>query len=66
MEDISHHVEKGDISIVIKDGQKGSTIDALYVPLMTSNLISVGQLLVKGYYMKLEKNHMMCIMVMEG
>lgn len=30
----------------------------LYVPSMTSNLISVGQLLAKGYHMKLEKNQM--------
>ena len=49
---------KGDISVVRRDGGKARITDVLYVPSMTSNLISVGQLLVKGYNMKIEKNHM--------
>ncbi|XP_050902351.1 uncharacterized protein LOC127112805 [Lathyrus oleraceus] len=44
---------KGDISIVIRDGRKSSVTDVLYVPSITSNFISIGQLLVKGYNMKI-------------
>lgn len=47
---------KGYISIVRMVGQIVSIIDVLYVPSMISNLISVGQLLAKGYNMELEKN----------
>lgn len=39
---------KGDIFVVKKDGRKVITIDVLYVPWMTNNLIRVGQLLAKG------------------
>ena len=46
---------KGDISIARKDGGKATITEVLYVPSMTSNLISVGQLLAKGFKMKLEK-----------
>ena len=49
---------KGDISIIIKDGRKATITGVLYVPSMTSNLISVGQLLAKGFNMKLENNQM--------
>ena len=38
---------KGDIFVVRKDGRKVSITDVLYVPSITSNLISVGQLLAK-------------------
>ena len=44
---------KGDISIIRKDGRKATITEVLYVPSMTSNLISVGQLLAKGFNMKL-------------
>lgn len=44
--------------MVRKDGQKANIIDVLYVPSMISNLISICQLLAKGYNVKLEKNHM--------
>lgn len=37
---------------------KSQLTDVLNVPLMISNLISIGKLLVKGYNMKLEKNQM--------
>lgn len=50
--------EKGDISVVRKDGRKVIITNMLYVPSTTSNLINVGQLLVKGYNLKLEKNQM--------
>lgn len=50
--------EKKDIFVVKKDGQKANVTDVLYVPSMTSNLISVCQLLARGYNMKIEKNHM--------
>ena len=43
---------KGDISIIRKNGQKATINEVLYVPLMTSNLISVGQLLAKGFNLK--------------
>ncbi|XP_050890947.1 uncharacterized protein LOC127096420 [Lathyrus oleraceus] len=49
---------KGNIVVVRKDGKMASITDVLYVPLMTSNLIGIGQLLAKGYNMKLEENMM--------
>lgn len=49
---------KGNIVVLKKDGQKATIIDVLYVPLMTSNLISIGQLLAKWYSMKVEANQM--------
>ena len=49
---------KGDISIVRKDGGKATITEVLYLPSMTSNLINVGQLLAKGFKMKLERNQM--------
>lgn len=39
---------KGNIFVVRNDGRKGSIIDVLYVPSMTSNLISICKLLAKG------------------
>lgn len=44
--------------MVRKDGKKVSIVEIMYVPSMTSNLISIGQLLAKGYNMKLEENLM--------
>jgi len=41
-----------------KDGKKASITDVLYVPNMKSNLISIGQLLQKGYTMKMEAQAM--------
>ena len=55
------HIKSGgkrDISIIRKDGRKDTITEVLYVPSMTSNLISVCQLLAKGFNMKLENNHM--------
>ena len=55
------HINSGgkrDISIVKMDGGKATITDVLYVPCMTSNLISVGQLLAKDFKMKLERNQM--------
>lgn len=49
---------KGNIVVVRKDGQKAMISDILYVPFMTSNLISICQLLAKGYNMEMEDNHM--------
>ena len=44
--------------MVRKYGQKATIFYVLYVPSMTSNLISIIQLLVKGYNMKMVYNHM--------
>lgn len=49
---------RGNIVVLQRDGQKASITDVLCVPSMTSNLISIGQLLAKGYNMKLEENQM--------
>ncbi|XP_050900218.1 uncharacterized protein LOC127106965 [Lathyrus oleraceus] len=49
---------KGNIYVVRKDGRKASIIDMLYVPSMINNLINIGQLLAKGYNIKLEKKQM--------
>jgi len=40
------------------DGKKVSITNVLYVPNMKSNLISIGQLLQKGYTMKMEAQAM--------
>lgn len=47
---------KGNIIVVRKDGQKATISDVLYVAYMTNNLIRIGQLLAKGYNMKIEDN----------
>ncbi|XP_058727165.1 uncharacterized protein LOC131598600 [Vicia villosa] len=47
---------KGNIFVVRKDDRKASNTNVLHVPSMTCNLISISQLLTKGYNMKLEKN----------
>lgn len=39
-----------------KDGQKEVIIDVMYMPYMTSNLISIDQLLAKGYNIKMMEN----------
>jgi len=44
----------GKVLIHRKDGKKACITDVLYVPNMRSNLISIGQLLQKGYTMKVE------------
>ncbi|KAI5445598.1 hypothetical protein KIW84_013716 [Lathyrus oleraceus] len=49
---------KGNIVVVRKDGKRVTITGILYVPSMTSNLISIGQLLAKGYKTKLEENLM--------
>jgi len=48
----------GKVLIHRKDGKKASITDVLYVPNMKSNLISIGQLLHKGYTMKMEAQAM--------
>ena len=40
-----------------KDSKKVYIIDVLYVPNMRGNLISIGQLLQKGYTMKMEAHY---------
>ncbi|XP_050910070.1 uncharacterized protein LOC127123938 [Lathyrus oleraceus] len=50
--------EKGNIIMVRNGGRRANITDALYVPSMTSNLISTSQLLSKGYNTKLEENIM--------
>ncbi|XP_050875856.1 uncharacterized protein LOC127079512 [Lathyrus oleraceus] len=45
---------KGNIYVVRKDGRKTNITDVLYVPLMTSYLINICQLIAKRYNMKLE------------
>ncbi|XP_058746614.1 uncharacterized protein LOC131619543 [Vicia villosa] len=44
---------KGNINVVRKDVRKANIPYVLYVPSMTSKLISIGQLLAKGYNIKL-------------
>ncbi|XP_050878702.1 uncharacterized protein LOC127082500 [Lathyrus oleraceus] len=46
---------RGNIVVVRRNGQRVSITDILYLPSMTSNLISICQLLAKGYNMKLEQ-----------
>lgn len=62
---------KGNIVVVSKDGNRASITDVFYVPSMTSNLISISQLLSKGYNMKLEENMVKlyngeCMMIMKA
>lgn len=57
---------KVNIATVRKDGKRVSIADVLYVPSMTSNLISIYQLISKGYNSKLEKILWRCIMVKQG
>lgn len=44
--------------MVKKDGHKPTIFDVLYVHSMTSNLISISELLAKGYNMKMVGNQM--------
>jgi len=44
----------GKVLIHRKDGKKASITDVLYVPNMKRNLISIGELLQKGYTMKMK------------
>jgi len=48
----------GKVLIHRKDGKKACITDVLYVPNMRSNLISIGQLLQKGYTMKMKAQAM--------
>jgi len=48
----------GKVLIHRKDGKKSCITDVLYVPNMRSNLISIGQLLQKGYIVKVEAQTM--------
>ncbi|XP_047164065.1 uncharacterized protein LOC124833595 [Vigna umbellata] len=47
----------GKVSITRKDGRFAYMINVLYVPTMRSNLLSLGQLLEKGYTMSMEQKH---------
>lgn len=49
---------RGNIVVMRRNGRRANITDVLYVPSMTSNLISICQLLFKGYNMKLEENMM--------
>lgn len=44
----------GKVPIHRKDGKKAYITYVVYVPNMSSNLISIGKLLLKGYTMKME------------
>nr|XP_012572793.1 uncharacterized protein LOC101489768 [Cicer arietinum] len=44
----------GKILIQIRDGKQSFICDVLYVPNMKNNLVCLGQLLEKGYYMNME------------
>ncbi|XP_058752120.1 uncharacterized protein LOC131625257 [Vicia villosa] len=44
--------------VIGKDGRKANITNVLYLPSMTSNLISIGQLLAKEYNIKVEKKLM--------
>ena len=44
--------------IHIKDGKRFSISEVFYVPTMHNNLLSLGQLLEKGYKTMLEDHHM--------
>lgn len=63
MEGTSHQEEKE--TCMWLEGMVEIITDVLYVPLMTSNLISICQLLTKGYNKKLERIRGRCMMVME-
>lgn len=47
-------IGRENLVVIRKDGQKNNITYMLYVPFMTGNLISIGQLLAKRYNMKLE------------
>ena len=48
----------GRVLIQRKDGKRSSINEVLYVPTMHNNLLSLGQLLEKGYKSMLEDHHM--------
>lgn len=45
----------GKVLITRRDGKRSFISDVLFVPRMKSNLLSLGQLLEKGYVMQMEK-----------
>jgi len=47
----------GKVMITRKDGKTAYMSDVLYVPNMKYNLLSLGQLLEKGYTMSMQQNH---------
>ena len=47
----------GKVLITRKDGKKAYMRDVSYVPSMKNNLLSLGQLLEKGYTMTMQQNH---------
>lgn len=49
---------RGNIVVIRRDGQKTSITDVLYVSFTISSLINIGQLLAKGYNMKVEENQL--------
>lgn len=48
----------GKVLITRRDGKRSFISDVLFVPRMKSNLLSLGQLLEKGYVMQMEKKEM--------
>ncbi|XP_027187075.1 uncharacterized protein [Cicer arietinum] len=48
----------GEVLIQRRDGKQSFICDVLYVPNMKNNLLSLGQLLEKGYSMKMEQGEM--------
>lgn len=49
---------RGNIVVMRRSGQRVSITDILYVPSTKGNLISISQLIAKGYNMKLKENLM--------
>ena len=47
---------KGTITIVLKTGEKKYINDVYYIPALKSNIISLGQLVEKGYYIQMQDN----------
>jgi len=49
---------KGKIKIYQKDGKPEYIFDIYYIPNMKSNILSIDQLLQKGYKVYMENNHL--------
>ncbi|XP_074328343.1 uncharacterized protein LOC141666248 [Apium graveolens] len=47
---------KGTITIVLKTGEKKFINDVYHIPALKSNIISLGQLVEKGYYIQMQDN----------
>jgi len=49
-------IRKGRILITLKNGDHRYIYDVFYIPYMKSNLLSMGQLVVKGYVIHIDEN----------